>query len=469
MDIGHNNPQHILVLGAGLAGLTAADHLSKAGYYLKVLEAEAHVGGLARTLKHHDFRFDVGGHRFVTNNTQLEKHVRHMLGDDCLQVTRSSKIFLRNRYFDYPLKPFNALMGFGPWTSTRILFDYAREQLKSRYGRQATPVSLQDWVIQNFGRRMFDIYFKDYSEKVWGIDCTRIDMRWVEQRIQGLSLGKAIKTALKLNKTEALPTLSRGFLYPRWGIGQIAETMANEIRQVNPILTQCRVTRIHHKSRHIHSVDIQQNAFKTTLNAEEFISTIPLQALIKTLRPLPPGRVLAAANHLRSRDLVTVTLMLNLDKVTDHTWIYTPEKSIPFGRIHEPTNWSRAMAPAGKTLLVIEYFCFRGDAIWSNSDAALVELTIKHLHKLGFIQPQDVIDSVVTRIPNAYPLFEVGYDEYCQIIYDYLAGFDNLFTVGRGGLFRYYNMDHTMLAGASAARHITQSSLIKTVNTGLVA
>ena len=469
MDSHLNNEQHVVILGGGLAGLTAAQQLSYAGYGLTVLEHAADVGGLARTIEHNGFRFDLGGHRFVTHNQQLEDFVRRLLGDDCLSVSRSSKILLHGRYFDYPFKPGNAVSGFGLLTSAAILFDYGRERLAARFGKQRTAVSLQDWVIQQFGRRLFDIYFRDYSEKVWGIDCQQIDMHWVAQRIQGLSLGQAIKTALTSSHVKSLPTLSQGFLYPKQGIGQIAAQLAGEIRQYNPIFTQSRVTCVHHTRGRITRVDVQQNDFQRTIKGQQFISTIPLQALIKAMRPLPPAQVLSAATRLRSRDLVTVALMVNREQITDHTWIYTPEKAIPFGRLHEPSNWSRAMAPDKQSLLVAEYFCFRGDHVWAEDNASLIEQTIVHLQRLGLIQRHEIIDAVVTRIANAYPLFEVGYLDHCQTIYDYLDRFDNLHTAGRGGMFRYYNMDHTMQAGLDAAQAIMQSTVMTPPSTGVYA
>lgn len=452
-----NSSGNTVIMGAGLAGLTAAQRLSEAGHRLTLIESAKDVGGLARTVQHGGFRFDLGGHRFVTDNPQLEQFVCQLLGNDCLTVPRSSQILLRNRYFDYPLKPLNALFGFGPLTSASILFDYARERLRARLIKQR-PVSLEDWVVQHFGRSMFNLYFREYSEKVWGIDCRQIDMRWVEQRIQGLSLGKAIKKALWPGSTKRLPTLSRHFLYPRYGIGQITDELGRQVQRYNPIYTGRRITRVNHSHGRIQCVEVTDGTQSSTILADQFISTIPLPALICAMRPHPPADVLAAASRLRSRDLVTVSIMLNRERITDHTWIYIPEQTIPFGRIHEPTNWSRRMAPAGQSLLVIEYFCFRGDSTWSSSDDRLVHQTVAQLDKLGLIQAHEVIDSVVTRIVNAYPLFEVGYVDHCQVIYDYLNRFDNLHTAGRGGMFRYYNMDHAMQAGMDAAQTIIQNS-----------
>ncbi len=458
MRIKTNSTNQVLILGAGLAGLTAAQVLSGAGLSLTLLERDKSIGGLARTMEQRGFRFDLGGHRFITDDLGLEHFVRKLLGDDCLTVPRSSKIVLRKRYFDYPLKPVNAMSGFGPLTSSAIIFDYIGERLRASFSRQQTPVSLEDWVVQKFGRRMFDIYFRDYSEKVWGIDCKQIDMRWVEHRIQGLSLAGAVTKALLPWAGKQLPTLSREFLYPKLGIGQIADKLACDICMTNQIHTGSYVVGIHHSQYRITSIDVEQHRQQQNRPAQQFISTIPLPALVRALRPLPPSEVLAAASRLRSRDLITVSIMLNREQITEHTWIYIPERHIPFGRIHEPTNWSRAMAPAGHSLLVTEYFCFQNDRTWAAADADLVQQTVTHLVKLGFIQPHEVIDSAVTRIANAYPLFEIGYHDDCQIIHDYLDRFTNLYLAGRGGMFRYYNMDHAMQAGWNTAQAIIRNS-----------
>ena len=453
LDNSVNNVDNVLVLGAGLAGLTAARELHRASYPVTVIEADEKIGGLARTIEYKGFRFDLGGHRFVTDNPDLHSYVRDLLADDCLCVPRSSKILLRNRYFDYPLRPLNAICGFGPMMTASILFDYIRQRIRARFTK-SSPVSLQDWVISHFGRTMFDIYFRDYSEKVWGIDCNRIDMNWMQQRIQGLSLGKAIIKSLLPGQGQQLATLSNRFLYPRLGIGQIADKLVADVSKSNPVLTGMRVLKVQHEDFQIRNVEVEQGGRRYILDGRTFISTIPLPALIRAMQPSPPADVLAAASQLGSRDLLTVTLMLNCPQVTEHTWIYIPEKNIPFGRIHEPSNWSACLAPPGQTHLVVEYFCSRGDSIWNSPDETLTNNTINQLVALGLIKRDDVFDSVTTRIANAYPLFEVGYKKHCRTVYDYLDKFSNLYTAGRSGMFRYYNMDHAMMAGMDAADEI---------------
>ncbi len=459
----------VIILGAGLAGLGAGYILSQSDLNddILVIEASKSVGGLAKTIQHHNFKFDLGGHRFKTSNKKTEQLIRQLMQDELRLVGRSSKILLRGKYFNYPLKPLNALFGFGLITVTKIIYDYVVEQIRHRVKpefKQAPIVSLEDWVVRNFGRTLFEIYFKQYSEKVWGIDCNRICMEWVEQRIQKLSLGKAIRRALFKSigyKRSRERTLASEFLYPAQGIGRIAERLGEQIEKNSPVLTDTRIVRINHSGDKIVSVTTRTGPITSPSGNEththagnEFISSIPVATLVQLLDPKPPTDVLEAASKLKYRDLVIVTIMLNRKRVTDQTWIYLPEQTIPFGRIHEPTNWSEQMAPAGKTLLVTEYFCFRGDDTWSASDQALAEKTISNLVKLGFIEAHEVIDQVILRIPRAYPLFEIGYTEQHKKLCSYLERYHNLRLIGRGGMFKYYNMDHALESGIAAAEEI---------------
>lgn len=443
-----------VILGAGLAGLAATYTLSEAGVSAVSLEAESNAGGLARTVCHKGFRFDIGGHRFKTDQQPVEQLVRKLLKNELLEVKRSSKILLRGRQFDYPLQPMNAVFGLGVPMAIRVLFDYAMERLKPSQ-KQCRLVSLEDWVVHHYGRTLFNIFFKQYSEKIWGIGCDRICMEWVEQRIQGLSLASAIKNALNHNRDSNRRTLASSFFYPALGIGRIAEKFVMAIRERNnQVLTNARIVTVNHHAGRITGVVVQSSAEQKLFCAENFISSIPLATLVRLFSPLPPLYVRNAAAGLKYRDLVIVTILLDRPQVTDQSWIYIPEQNIPFARIHEPTNWSDAMAPPGQSLLVTEHFCFRGDRTWNASDGQLVEKTISSLEKLSFIKRHEVFDSVVLRVPKAYPLFELGYAEQCRVICNYLQPFSNLHLIGRSGLFKYYNMDDTIASGVEQAKKI---------------
>ena len=442
-----------VILGGGLAGLSAGRVLTKAGLKVKVFERDSEVGGLSKTIVRGGFRFDLGGHRFFTNDKAVEAFVRDLLEGELVSVPRRSKIYMRNRYFDYPLKPLNAVFGLGVPTTLKIVADYGIERIKSLVKKPAN-ISLEDWVVGNFGRKMFDIYFKIYSEKVWGIDCSRISAEWVEKRISGLSLVKAVKNAFFKFSGKDMPTLADRFIYPRLGIGRISDRLREEIEKENDVYTGADVRCVNHSNFTVKSIGVGDRDHFSLIEGKEFISSIPLTKLICLLSPAPPGDVLDAASRLNFRDLVVVAVMVDRERVTDQTWIYIPERKIPFGRIHEPTNWSESMAPAGKTLVVIEYFSFAGDRIWNEDDARLVDITLENLGKLGFIKRDEVLDSAVVRVPKAYPLFEVGYKEICDKLYGYLDRFRNLHLAGRSGMFRYYNMDHAIASGMSTAEKI---------------
>ncbi len=448
----------IIILGGGLTGLSAGFVLTKAGLPVKVFESGAAVGGLSRTITHGEFRFDLGGHRFYTKNKKTENFVRDLLGGELISVQRKSKIFMHNRYFDYPLKPLNAMFGLGIPTTLKIISDYMAERVK-RLKKDSDAVSLEDWVVGKFGRKMFDIYFKEYSEKVWGLDCSRISAEWVAQRIKGLSLGVAIKNAFFKFSGRNIPTLADSFIYPSLGIGRIAEKLSENIgKNNNHVAVNSSVRRLSHDGMRIKSAVVSNCRQTYDIEGSEFISSIPLTAMVQMLHPAPPDNVISAASELKYRDLIIVTVMINRERVTDQTWIYLPEQKISFGRIHEPKNWSTAMAPEGKTHIVAEYFCAEGDAVWNTDDAGLTDRTIKNLHALGFIKINEAVDSTVLRIPKAYPLFEVGYERHYDTICSYLGKFQNLHIAGRSGMFKYYNMDHVIEAGIETAEKIIRKT-----------
>ncbi len=443
----------VVVLGAGLAGLSAGHALVRAGRRVRVLERDRVVGGLARTVERGPFRFDLGGHRLVTDDQQLEQWIRDLLGPECLTVPRKSRILLRDRYIEYPLRPLDAMAGLGIRTVSKILVDGAVERLKRQFAPRE-PVSLEDWVVARFGRTLFDIYFKEYSEKVWGIGCERISQDWVARRIQGLSLGAALRNAFFRTGGRTVRTLVDRFLYPAHGIGTIAERLRREIERENEILCGVEASRLRHEDFRVRAVVVRDGPRQSAVEGRSFVSTVPLGELVRMLDPRPPAEVLAAAARLKFRDLVVVAVMLDRERATDQSWIYFPDRRIPFGRIHEPTNWSPCMAPSGRTLLVAELFCFRGDGTWSASDEELADRTVDGLRDLGIASRHEVLDVAVLRIPNAYPLFEVGYEQHREAVFAYLRRFENLVLAGRGGTFSYLNMDHAMSAGLEAAGRI---------------
>ncbi len=452
-----------VILGGGLAGLSTGYVLANSGRPVVVLESDSVVGGLSKTIGYGRFRFDLGGHRFITKKEKIRYFVLDLLGGDFLAVPRKSKIYMRRKFFDYPLKPLNALFGLGIPPTLKAITDYSREKIKS-FISHPVDVSLEDWVVSNFGRTMFNIYFKEYSEKVWGIECKRISKEWVSERIKGLSLGIAIKNAFFKFSGQEVDTLTDKFIYPLQGIGQISDTLRAKIEEENPVFTNTRVAEIHHEDFFVKSITAINCGQIYTIEGREFVSSIPLTNLLQMLTPHAPDGILEAASQLRYRDLVIVVIMLNRERVTDLTWMYLPEREIPLGRIHEPKNWSPRMAPEGKTHIVSEFFCFEGDTIWNLSDAELTTTTMKQLQSLGLVQKDEVIDSCVVRIPKAYPLLEVGYTEHCNKVLRYLKNFENLHISGRSGMFKYYNMDYAIESGIEAAENILGKQLFAKEN-----
>jgi len=443
----------VLVLGGGFAGLAAARELSAAGRETLVLEAGPVVGGLSRTETFGEFRFDLGGHRFFTHDEEVAALVGRLMGDELIDVPRSSKILLRGRYVDYPLRPANALAALGPLTTARVVADWMVEQLRAIKGKRP-DISLEDWVVHRFGRTLFTIYFKEYSEKVWGLPCERISVGWVAKRIEGLSLGRAIRDAFTREHRSTVASLVDRFAYPRLGIGRVGERFAEELAPRGRVLCDARVTRVCHESGRVREVTVATPAGEQAFAADAVVSTIPLPALARLLDPAPTPAVLQAASSLGFRDLLLAAVAVDRPFVTDQTWIYLPDRAIPFGRIHEPKNWSRAMAPADQSLVVAEYFCFRGDEIWESSDEHLADLTVAGLEKLGYLERRQVSGTRIVRVPAAYPLFEIGYERHAATVRNGLSELGNLFVAGRSGCFAYQNMDHAIRSGIDTARQL---------------
>ncbi|MEF9426064.1 MAG: FAD-dependent oxidoreductase [Candidatus Mariimomonas ferrooxydans] len=446
-----------VILGGGLAGLSSGFVLVRAGQPVMVVESDSAVGGLSKTVVKGEFRFDLGGHRFLTKNEKIENFVRDLLKGDFLTVSRKSKIYMYNKFFDYPLKPSNAIFGLGISTTLKVITDYSKEKIRNFF-ISPSNVSLEDWVVSNFGRTMFNLYFKEYSEKVWGIESRRISKEWVAQRIRGLSLWTAMKNAFFKFSGKDIDTLAGKFIYPSMGIGDISDRLSEEIEKENSVLTNTRVTQINHSDYVVRNIVARNCAKIYDVGGKEFISSIPLPNLIRMLNPPAPDDIIEAASRLKYRAIVIVVIMLNCESVTDLTWMHLPERDIPIGRIHEPKNWSPNMAPRGKTHIVAEYFCFEGDNVWNSPDNEITSVTIKQLIRLGFIRESEVIDSCVVKGPRAYPLFEVGYEEHYNKIIRYLKNFKNLHIIGRSGMFRYYNMDHAIESGIEVAEDILEKS-----------
>ena len=445
------NNEPIIVIGGGPAGLTAAYELTKQQQQPIVLEKNDKVGGIARTENFRGYYFDMGGHRFFTKSAQVQQFWQEILGDDFLRRPRLSRIFYKNKYFNYPLKPLNALVGLGPLEGIRIIASYLRWHLFP-YKEEET---FEQWVTNRFGKRLFETFFKSYTEKVWGIPCSELKAEWAAQRIKDLSLKTAI-AAMFLKPQEAIKTLIEEFDYPRLGPGMLWTAVQERINaQGGQVQLNSNVVGIQRDDQRIISVTVEQNGRTQTIGGRSFISSMPVTQLLKWLDPPPPPRVLQAANQLNYRDFLTVCLIINKPALFPDNWIYVHDPNVQAGRIQNYKNWSADMVPdAATTSLGLEYFCNEGDAIWNMPDEELVALGTQEIAKIGLVSPNDVVDGAVFRVEKSYPVYDSDYANSLEIIKNYLATLENLQTIGRNGLHRYNNQDHAMLTGMLAVRNL---------------
>ena len=445
-----------IIVGAGPAGLTAAHMLLNRGCEVRVLEKDGQVGGIARTVEYKGFRFDIGGHRFFTKVTVVNELWHKMLGDDFLRRPRLSRIYYRGTFFDYPLKPLNALFGLGVWNALLAGLSYLWSHL-----RPIRPeVSVEDWVSNRFGRRLYRIFFKTYTEKVWGIPCRTISAQWAAQRIKGLSLWTAVSSMLfgrfKRRGGAQIKTLIDEFEYPRHGPGMMWERFRTEVlRQGGQVELGVEVRGLVHEDGRITAVDIDRGGLTERIPVGALLSTMPLRQLVHALSPPAPIEVRAAADRLKYRDFITVVLIVDAPELFPDNWIYVHDPSVKLGRIQNFKNWSPEMVPDPKlTCLGLEYFCFEGDGLWTMPDADLIELGRREMAVIGLVDPSAVVDGTVVRMPKAYPIYDQGYEDALATIRLYVDSFTNLQVAGRNGMHKYNNQDHSMVTAMLAADNL---------------
>jgi protoporphyrinogen oxidase len=454
------NP-HVAVIGAGPAGLTAAYLLTKKNVPVTVLEADpTYVGGLARTVQYRGFYFDIGGHRFFSKSKEVEDLWTELLPNDMLDRPRSSRIFYGGKFYSYPLKAMEALSNLGVLEATRCILSY----MKARLWPVRDPRSFEDWVSNQFGKRLFNIFFKTYTEKVWGMSCKEISADWAAQRIKGLSLKTAILNAMlpkqkPRDRTQVIKTLIDTFRYPRKGPGMMWEVCVERITGMGGAVEmgQRVVDCSYDAGTQLWTVTHQnaQSDVRVT-QARHVISSAPLRQLANGLKPRLSDQALQAADSLKYRDFLTVAVILKDRNLFDDNWIYIHDPSVKVGRIQNFKSWSPEMVPDPElNCYGLEYFCFEGDGLWSSTDDALIELAKGELGKIGLARSEDILDGCVVRQRKAYPVYDDHYATHVATVNEELeARFPTLHLVGRNGMHKYNNQDHAMMTAMLCVENI---------------
>jgi protoporphyrinogen oxidase len=451
----------VVIIGAGPAGLTAGYLLSKNDVEVLVLEADpVYVGGISRTASYKGFHFDIGGHRFFSKSKAVEDLWTEILPNDMLIRPRSSRIFYGGSFFSYPLKPIEALLKLGVFKSTLCILSW----LKARLLPARNPRNFEEWVSNQFGKRLFNTFFKSYTEKVWGMSCKEISADWAAQRIKGLSLGSAIKNALipqryNGDRSKVIKTLIHSFRYPRLGPGMMWEACTEKMRALGGKLEKgCKVTRCSYDKASgrwtVEYKDRQGDLY--SVEAQHVISSAPMRELVCGLSPAASEETRRAADSLKYRDFLTVMLILKDRQMFDDNWIYIHDPSVAVGRVQNFRSWSPEMVPeADKVCYGLEYFCFEHDGLWDSSDNDLIELAKRELNQIGLAKQGDFIDGCVVRQKKAYPVYDDDYAQNVDIVRRELeTRYPNLHLVGRNGMHKYNNQDHAMMTAMLCVENI---------------
>jgi protoporphyrinogen oxidase len=444
---------HVIIIGAGPAGLAAADLLAREGTGVTVLEKEQQVGGLCRTLRCDGYYMDLGGHRFFSKNDEVNQLWSDVLGPDFVEVSRLSRIFYRDRFLHYPLRLGEVLSLFGALGSVAVGASY----LKRRVWPLRPETSFRDWVVNRFGDRLYETFFRSYTEKVWGIPCTELGSDWAAQRIRGLSFLAALKDAARWGEGESPKTLIRTFRYPKLGPGQMYEAMASRAeRSGATVLLDHEAVAIRSADARVASVTARgPDGTTMEFQGTHFLSSAPLPETIAAWSPAPPADVRDAGSGLRFRSLITVHLVIEGSGLFPDNWVYVHAPEVTAGRVQNYGNWSADMVPEDhSTSLGVEYFCSEGDRLWCMEDDDLAALASREIDRMGLVARPTITLWSVTRAPHAYPVYAGTYRSDVGVVRAFLEGVGNFQPIGRSGLFRYNNMDHSILTGLGAARNI---------------
>lgn len=449
-----NKTNPIYILGGGPAGLAAAYILTKQGQSVVVVERDSTVGGLAKSFEYQGFILDYGPHRFFTKIAPVLKLWNEVLGKDQVTVNRLTRIYYGGKYFSYPLKASESLLALGVIESFQIITSY----IKARLFPNQSPKNFAEWVTDKFGKRLFEIFFEGYTEKLWGIPCTEISADWAAQRIKGLSLMKAIRNALVGNDGK-VKTLIDQFQFPRLGSGQLYEKISDYLISNNqPVLLNTEVVQVHEHNFQVNQITLRnrQTGEEQTVDCGGVISSIPISQLVQQLES-PPRKVVEAAKSLKFRNTVLVYLIVEGSNLFPDNWLYINDPRVEVGRVTNFANWSKELLPnSHQTPLCCEYWCNIGEPMWQRSEAELVAQAQHDLRKIGLLHNEEVSGGFIVRLPRTYPIYAGNYKQALAEIQSYLQKFANLQLVGRYGAFKYNNQDHSLLMGILAAENVLE-------------
>ena len=445
------NKYKIIIVGAGPAGLTAAWEAEKFGYKTLILESTSQVGGISRTVERDGWRFDIGGHRFFTKVDLVNKIWDEILDkDDFLLRPRMSRIYYKKKFFDYPLKPLNALSNLGLFESIACVISY----IFVRIFPPKDQNNFENWVAARFGWRLYNIFFKTYTEKVWGIEANKIGSDWASQRIKNLSLSKAILNAFFKDKSdEVITTLIDEFKYPKFGPGMMWETAYSKLtNKGHKIVLNSKVKKIEKYDTNSYKVILESG---DVFEAEHVITSMPLASLPSTIYPNEDKETKLSGESLKFRDFLSVALVLDVEDAFPDNWIYIHEPEVKVGRIQNYGSWSPYLIKEGMTCLGLEYFVNENDNMWNSSDDDLIELAKRELEYLKIIDTGKIKNGYVVRMPKAYPVYDLEYQQNITVIRRWLENnHANIHPIGRNGMHRYNNQDHSMVAGVLTVRNI---------------
>ena len=440
----------ILIIGAGPAGLTAAWEAEKHGVKTLILESDKEVGGISRTVERNGWKFDIGGHRFFTKVNEVYEIWDEILEkEDFLLRPRMSRIYYKNKFYDYPLKASNALFNLGIFEAIRCVLSYFYVRINPPKDQD----NFENWVAARFGWRLYNIFFKTYTEKVWGVDAKTIGSDWASQRIKNLSLMKAILNAFQINKSgEIITTLIDEFKYPKYGPGMMWETAYKKLlEKEHKIFLNSRVIEIT-KDSDFYLVTTNDNK---KYKARHILSSMPLAHLPKTIKPNVSSDILSAGTNLKFRDFLSVALVIDEENAFPDNWIYIHEPGVKVGRVQNYGSWSPYMVKEGKTCLGLEYFVNIGDDLWNMDDEKLISLATQELEQLSLIKKDLSLEGYVVRMPKAYPVYDLNYSNNISKIADWLKSeHQNIYPIGRNGMHRYNNQDHSMMTAVKSVRNI---------------